>query len=108
MNYSEITLNGNWQVAPASKVETVGEITNYGVADSVAVGSIPYIGDPISTVQYHYHTNWCSCCYHVCSTKSAREQVIDEILTKMADAVSKDDFKQAKKLAQLAKAVKEL
>lgn len=91
------------------KIESHGEVTNYGVADAAVVGSIlPYIGDPLPNIQYVQHTNWCSCCYHVYPTKSAREQVIDEILTKMADAVSKDDFKQAKKLAQLAKAVKEL
>jgi len=80
-----------------------------GVADSVVVGSIlPYIGDPLPNIQYVYHINWCSCCHYVGTVKSAREQVIDEILTKMADAVSKDDFKKAKQLAQLAKQVKEL
>lgn len=87
--------DGQWHVTPVvegTKTETYGEIASYGSA--------------IGYMQWHYP---CTCsCYHLYPTKSAREQVIDEILTKMADAVSKDDFKQAKKFAQLAKAVKEL
>ncbi len=86
------------------KIESHGEVISYGTVDSASI--IPYVGDPIPTIGY-FHTNCCSC-YHVYPTKSAREQVIDEILTKMAEAVSKDDFKTAKTLAQLAKAVKEL
>lgn len=102
MNYSEIALNGNWQVGD---VKTYGEVTNYGVADSVAIGT-----DSVPTIGY-FQTNWCGCCcshYHLSPIKSAREQVIEEIMTKMADAVSKDDLKTAKQLAQLAKQVKEL
>ena len=41
-------------------------------------------------------------------TKSAREQVQDEILTKMAAAIESDDLKKAKELVKLAKALKEL
>jgi hypothetical protein len=105
MNYSEIALNGTWQISDASNVKNYGDVISYGVADSVAIGTeiMPTIG--------YLQTHWCSCCcshYHLTPTKSAREQVIEEIMTKMAEAVSKDDFKQAKKLAQLAKAVKEL
>jgi hypothetical protein len=102
MNYSEIALNGTWQIGDASNFQNGGEVTSYGTVDSVAIGT-PTIG--------YLQTHWCGCyCshYHVAPVKSAREQVIEEIMTKMADAVSKDDFKQAKKLAQLAKAVKEL
>lgn len=100
MNY-QFSNDGNGQI-----IESHGEVISYGSADSCSI--LPYIGDPIPTPQYVFHTNWCSCCYRVGTVKSAREQVIDEILTKMADAVSKDDFKTAKVLAQLAKAVKEL
>jgi len=41
-------------------------------------------------------------------TKSAREQVQDEILAKMAAAIEIDDLKKAKELVKLAKALKEL
>ncbi len=40
--------------------------------------------------------------------KTAREQVQDEILIKMAQAIEIDDLKKAKELAKLAKAIKEL
>lgn len=40
--------------------------------------------------------------------KSAREQVQDEILTKVAAAIQADDLKKAKQLLELAKALKEL
>ena len=42
------------------------------------------------------------------SNKTPREQVCDEIMLKMAEAIESDDLKQAKKLAKLAKAIKEL
>lgn len=102
MNYSEIALNGNWQIGDASNFPNGGEVTSYGSVDSVAIGT-PTIG--------YFQTHWCGCCcshYHLTPTKSAREQVIEEIMAKMADAVSKDDLKTAKQLAQLAKQVKEL
>jgi hypothetical protein len=101
MNYSEIALNGTWQTSDASNVKNYDDVTSYGVAAGTEI--MPTIG--------YFQTHWCSCCcshYHLTPTKSAREQVIEEIMTKMADAVSKDNFKKAKQLAQLAKQVKEL
>lgn len=41
-------------------------------------------------------------------TKSAREQVQDEILTKIAQAIEGDDLEKARELVKLAKALKEL
>ena len=41
-------------------------------------------------------------------TKSAREQVQDEILMKMAQAIEGDDLEKARELVKLAKALKEL
>jgi hypothetical protein len=41
-------------------------------------------------------------------TKSAREQVQDEILMKIAVAIESDDLEKAKELVKLAKAIKEL
>jgi len=100
-------MNTSFTITPANQVDILSYVPSQ--SDSISTGIIgtsmpPVVGD----IQYHYHTSWCSCCFHSHPVKSAREQVIDEILTKMAEAVSKDDFKQAKKLAQLAKAVKEL
>lgn len=104
MNYSDIALNGTWQIDSASNTQDYGEVTSYGIGDSTGiVNTMPTIG--------YLQTNvcgWCCSHYHIAPVKSAREQVIEEIMTKMADAVSKEDFKQAKTLAQLAKAVKEL
>lgn len=99
MNYLETPANVIWNT---DDIQTHGEVTSWGVADSAVIGTemMPKIG--------YFHSGCCCCCYHVSPVKSAREQVIDEILTKMAEAVSKDDFKQAKKFAQLAKAIKEL
>ena len=42
------------------------------------------------------------------NNKTPREQVCDEIMMKMVEAIESDDLKQAKKLAKLAKAIKEL
>lgn len=41
-------------------------------------------------------------------TKTAREQVQEEILTKMSEAIKSEDLKRAKELVALAKAIKEL
>jgi excinuclease UvrABC nuclease subunit len=40
--------------------------------------------------------------------KTAKEQVQDEILIKMARAIENNNLEQAKKLIELAKAIKEL
>lgn len=71
-------------------------ITSYGETNTIGY---------VQTADATLYNSWICSCYHV---KSAREKVIDEILTKMADAVFKEDFKTAKVLAQLAKSVKEL
>ncbi len=47
-----------------------------------------------------------ACC--TCAVKSAREQVQDQILLKMVEAIDANDLKKAKELAKLAKALKEL
>jgi hypothetical protein len=41
-------------------------------------------------------------------TKSAREQVQDEILIKLAEAIEGNDLKKARQLIELAKTLKEL
>ena len=86
----------------AGTVETIGDVQTYG-------GGY-YVGDPIPEQpanQFSISTAYPYCsCWHV--TKSAREQVQDEILTKMAEAIEADDMKKAKKLVELAKALKEL
>lgn len=51
-------------------------------------------------------TTWtyaCGCC-----NKSAREQVQDEILAKIAQAIATNNLKKAKELLELAKKLKEL
>lgn len=73
------------------------------VQDCSEVSSYGIIGDQPPVVNYMQTTPW-----YVYPTKSAREQVQDEILTKMATAIEANDLKQAKKLVELAKALKEL
>ena len=72
----------------------VAEQYSYGVIDNCT---------PEPTIGYMQTTPW-----YVYPTKSAREQVQDEILTKMAEAIEGDDLKKAKELVKLAKALKEL
>ena len=55
------------------------------------------------TIGYIESTPW-----YTYPIKSAREQVQDEILTKMAEAIESDDLKKAKELVKLAQALKEL
>lgn len=84
------------------------------VMGEVGGSSVFYVGDPLpeqpeNSFQIQTTSNWPWCgCYHYVPTKSAREQVQDEILTKMAEAVERNDLKEAKKLVELAKALKEL
>ena len=70
--------------------------------DNVNVGGFT-IDDALGAVNNQTFWTW----PHYC-TKSAREQVQDEILAKMADAIERNDLKKAKELAKLAKAIKEL
>jgi hypothetical protein len=58
------------------------------------------------TVDYIQQVNWPW--YTFWPNKSAREQVQDEILSKIALAVESDDFEKAKELLALAKQLKEL
>ncbi len=75
-------------------VESFGEQYSYGVVDNCI---------PEPSINYMQTTPW-----YVYPTKSAREQVQDEILTKMAEAIEGDDLKKARELVKLAKALKEL
>lgn len=59
----------------------------------------------VNYVQNDHGTIWT---YGYNCYKSAREQVQDEILTKVAQAVEEDDLKKAKQLLALAKQLKEL
>ena len=61
-----------------------------------------YVGDPMPNANYFNTSNW------TVSYPSAREQVQEEILTKVAEAIESDDLKKAKELLELAKALKEL
>lgn len=65
------------------------------------------ITEPQSRIGYVnvQNTNWPWYCCHM---KSAREQVQDEILVKMTEAIQANDFKRAEELVKLAKAIKEL
>lgn len=76
----------------------------------VDFGSNYYVGDPQPESPVGNYTMTTTYPWHVCyyGQKSAREQVQDEILTKMADAIENDDLKKAKELIKLAKALKEL
>ena len=79
-------------------VETIGNVQTYG-----------YVGDPLpdQPVAHYINTipNW-TISYPY--GPSAREQVQDEILTKVAEAIESDDLKKAKELLALAKTLKEL
>ena len=79
---------------PVNGVFTVGEVQSYGTVDNCIL-------EP--TIGYMQTTPW-----YVYPTKSPREQVQDEILTKMAAAIEKEDLKKARELVKLAKALKEL
>jgi len=87
-------------------VETIGNIQLFGNE----VNGNYYVGDPLPEQPANNFTitttPWTYGCWHV--TKSAREQVQEEILTKMAEAIEGDDLKKARKLVKLAKALKEL
>lgn len=71
-------------------VFTASDTYNYGYVDGLPEG---------------YNSNWL---YYTIPQKSAREQVQDEILVKMAKAIEADDLKKAKQLVALAKTLKEL
>jgi hypothetical protein len=75
-------------------VFTVGDQYSYGIGDCTPESQMNYVQT--------YPWTW------TCPVKSAREQVQDEILIKMATAIEANDLKQAKKLVELAKALKEL
>jgi hypothetical protein len=68
------------------------------------------INDDVNYVQcdswgMNFNYPWTVSYYNV---KSAREQVQDEILNKMSEAVEADDLKKVKELIKLAKQIKEL
>ncbi len=68
-------------------VQTIGEVTSYGI--DLGSNCTPQINNNI--------------CWTYSCSKSAREQVQEEILTKMAEAIEGDDLKKARELVKLAK-----
>ena len=79
-----------------------GEV--FDVSNVQTYGDVSYVGDqPVNSIIVTNTNPW-----YYTPIKSAREQVQDEILTKMAEAIERDDLKKAKELVKLAKALKEL
>lgn len=80
--------------------------------ESVSIDSVGYV-EPLGSVQItdqqNCVTTWPNTwTYYSVPCKSAREQVQDEILMKVAEAVKNEDLKRANELLKLAKALKEL
>lgn len=84
-------------------MNTEWQITN----DDVFTGSYG-ISTHESCIPYGEYFNTFTYVQRHCCDKSSREKVQDEILTKMAEAIEKNDLMKARQLVDLAKALKEL
>ena len=71
-------------------------------------GGSNYTEGHISDFQLQPAVNYMQTDWNFAQLKSAREQVQDEILTKVAAAIKGDDINKAKELLALAKQLKEL